>query len=93
MATISATAIHQADELRALLRAGTLPPLGLVGVGKGSRLRFELAVRVTLNDLARFAASALAGRDVAADRWQQLGEDLDRLHGMAVTALGSRGRA
>ena len=86
-------AIHAADELRALLRADALPCLGLIDVGKGARLPFESAVRVTLADLARFAAWEHAGRDVAAERWRQLGEDLDRLYRLAVAACGSRVRA
>jgi hypothetical protein len=56
-------------------------------VGKGSRLSFELAVRVTLADLTRFTHSAAAGHGVEASRWHQLGEDLERLHRIAVTAL------
>ena len=90
---ISADATNQAGELRALLRAGALPRLGLVDVGKGSRLAFELAVRVTLTDLARFTALARAGHVVAADRWHQVGDDLDRLHRMAVAARMARVRA
>ncbi len=91
--TISPEAARAAEELRALLRAGGLPRLGAVDVGKGSRLPFESAVRVTLADLARFAAWEHAGRDVAAARWRQLGEDLARLHRMAVAAHGGRFRA
>jgi hypothetical protein len=84
-ATIPSAAIHAADDLRVLLRAGALPRLGLVEVGMGSRLSFELAVSVTLADLVRFAAWEDAGCEVAADRWHQLGDDLERLHRMSVT--------
>ena len=90
---ISADATNQADELRALLRAGVRPRLGLVDVGKGSRLAFELAVRVMLTDLARFTALARGGHVVEADRWHQVGDDLDRLHRMAVAARAGRVRA
>jgi hypothetical protein len=83
---ISSTAARAADELRALLRDDALPRLGLVDVGKGSRLTFELAVRVTLTDLARLTARANTGHEVVADRWHQLGEDLERLHRMALAA-------
>ena len=89
MAAISAQAIHQADELRALLRDEALPNLGIVDVGKGSRLTFALAVAVTLADLTRLTLLADTGHPVGPDRWRQLGEDLERLHRMAITALGS----
>jgi len=81
-------AANAADELRALLRSGDLPRLGLVDVGMGSRLTFELAVRVTLTDLARLTALAHDGHTVEADRWHQLAADLKRLHRMAVQARG-----
>ena len=90
---ISPDVVRAAQELRALLREGGLPRLGLVDVGKGARLSFESAVRVTLGDLARFAAWEDAGREVEAERWRQLAEDLARLHGMAVTAPERRVRA
>jgi hypothetical protein len=86
---ISPAAVRAAEELRALLFEGRLPDLGAVDVGKGSRLPFESAVRVTLADLARFTAREATGRDVEAERWHQLGEDLKRLHRMAVEAYGS----
>ena len=60
-------ATRAADELRTLLRDGALPHLGLVDVGLGARLPFEMAVRVTLNDLARLTALADGGVDTA--RW------------------------
>jgi hypothetical protein len=85
---IPAEAIHAADELRALLRDGILPQLGFVDVGQGARLTFESAVRVTLADLTRFTAWEEAGRAVEVERWYQLGEDLMRLHRMAITARG-----
>jgi hypothetical protein len=75
--------LHRADELRALLRDGALPSLGIVDVGMGSRLSFELAVRITLADLARLTHLTVAGHAVAADRWKQLSEDIERLHRMA----------
>ena len=82
-------AAHAADELRALLRDGALPRLGMVDVGMGARLSFESAVRVTLTDLAHLTARHDAGHDVGAARWHQLGKDLERLHRMAVAARGS----
>jgi hypothetical protein len=85
---ISSTATHAADELRALLRDGALPRLGLVDVGQGSRLTFDLAVTATLGDQARLTSRAATGHEVAAERWHQLGEDLERLHRMAVSARG-----
>jgi len=89
MATLSATATVRAGELRALLRAGALPRLGLVDVGLGSRLSFELTVRATLNDLARLAARADAGSAVGPYRRRLLCADLERLHRLAVTARSS----
>ena len=86
---IPSDATQAADELRALLRDGALPPLGLVDVGLGARLPFEMAVRVTLNDLARLTARADDGRWFDADRWDQIFDDLVRLHRMAITAPGS----
>jgi hypothetical protein len=82
---ITPEAARAAEELRARLLEDRLPRLGAVDVGKGSRLPFESAVRVILADLARFTAWERAGQDVDADRWHQLGEDLERLHRMAVT--------
>lgn len=78
--------LHWADELQALLRDGALPSLGLVDVGMGSRLAFELAVRITLADLARLTHRMDSGQAVGADRWQQLHEDIERLHRMAFAA-------
>ena len=75
--------LHWADELRALLRDDALPSIGIVDVGMGSRLTFELAVRITLADLARLTHLKDAGHAVAASRWQQLAEDIERLHRMA----------
>jgi hypothetical protein len=77
--------MRQADELRALLRDDALPRLGFVDVGKGSRLTFELAVRSTLADLTRLTQMMDAGHVVGADRWRQLGGDIERLHGMAIS--------
>jgi hypothetical protein len=85
-------AIRAAGDFRALLRAGVLPRLGLTDVGSGSRLVFELAVRATLNELARFAALARGGHVVAAKRWRLLGEDLLRLHRIAAGACESQVR-
>ena len=85
---LSASAIHAADELRALRRDAALPSLGLVDVGMGSRLSFDLAVAVTLADLHRFIAWDRAGRPVGHRRWRQLNSDLERLHRMAVAAPG-----
>lgn len=90
---ISPEAMRAAAELRALLRAGALPRLGLVDVGMGARLSFESAVRVTLADLARFTARHDAGHDVSAARWCQLDEDLERLHRMTTAAHGTGVRA
>jgi hypothetical protein len=78
--------LRRADELQALLRDGALPSLGLVDVGMGSRLAFELAVRVTLADLARLTHLTEAGHAVRADRWTQLRVDIERLHRMAFAA-------
>ena len=91
-APIPPEAVRAADELRALLRSGALPRLGLVDVGGGSRLAFELAVRATLNDLDRLTARARGGQVVEARRWRLLGDDLLRLHGMAAQARASRSR-
>ena len=93
MATIPSRPTDAAVALRALLRAGALPRLGLVDVGGGSRLSFELAVRATLTDLDHVMARAQGDPTVEADRLQQLCEDLDRLHRMAVAARGSGFRA
>ena len=90
---LSPEAARAAEGLRALLHRGGLPRLGAVDVGKGSRLSFESAVRVTLADLARFTTWERAGRAVDADRWRQLVEDLARLHRMAATAPARRVRA
>ena len=92
VATLSRLATRQADELRALLQAGALPRLGLVDVGMGSRLAFELAVRSTLYDLARLAARADAGHPVDARRWHRLGEDVERLHRLTIAARASWSR-
>jgi hypothetical protein len=89
---LASKAIHAANELRALLHDEALPRLGLVDVGKGSRLTFELAVGVTLTDLDRLTARVNAGQVVHAGRWHQLGEDLERLYRMVVTARRSWGR-
>ena len=75
--------LHWADELRALLRDGALPSLGIVDVGMGSRLTFEFAVRITLADLERLTHLMDGGHAVAMDRWQQVSEDIERLHRMA----------
>jgi hypothetical protein len=75
-----------ADDLRALLRDEALPRLGLVDVGGGSRLAFELAVGATLAELDRLAAWERAGRPVDPGRWRQIGSDLVRLHRMATSA-------
>ena len=91
-APIPPAAVRAADELRALLRSGALPPLGLVDVGGGSRLAFELAIRATLNDLDRLTARARGGQVIEAHRWRLLGDDLLRLHGMAAQARASRSR-
>jgi hypothetical protein len=88
-----ARATRAANELSALLRAGALPRLGLVDVGQGSRLTFELAVGVTLTDLDRLTTRVNAGHVVDAGRWHQLGEDLERLYRMAITARESWGPA
>jgi hypothetical protein len=77
---IPTDAMHAADELAGRLREGALPRLGFVDVGKGSRLQFEPAVRLTLGDLARFTRWERTGRAVPAERWDQLGADLTRLH-------------
>ena len=90
---IPAEAVHAADELAGLLHDGRLPWLGLVDVGKGSRLAFELAVRATLADLHRFTTWKHTGHAVAAERWRQLGDDLMRLHRMALTSPSARSRA
>jgi hypothetical protein len=45
-----------------------------------------MAVRVTLNDLARLTALADDSHWVEADRWDQIGEDLLRLRRMAIAA-------
>ena len=82
---LKSRALHWADELRALLRDGALPRLGIVDVGMGSRLTFELAVRLTLADLARLTHLTDAGHAVETDRWKQLTEDIERLHRMAFT--------
>jgi hypothetical protein len=70
--------------LQTLLRDDRLPHLGLVDVGKGSRLSFELAVRVTLADLARLGGLPKNDDRIKADRWRRACEDLERLHRMAV---------
>jgi hypothetical protein len=90
--TVPPEAIRAADGLRTRLRDGALPCVGLVDVGKGSRLSFELAVRVTLSDLVRFTTWGEAGHEVGPDRWQQLGEDLKRLYRTAVMAGSLRTR-
>ena len=77
-------AIRAADELRTLRRDEALPRLGLVDLGEGSRLTFQLAVGVVLSDLARFTAWERAGRRVEPRRWQRLSADLVRLHWIAV---------
>jgi hypothetical protein len=89
---LSLEAVRVVEVLRALLLKSRLPQLGIVDVGMGSRLSFESAVRVTLADLARFTAWEHVGRDVDADRWCQLSEDLVRLHRMAVGAPDCRVR-
>ena len=63
-APIPPEGVRAADELRALLRSGALPRLGLVDVGGGSRLAFELAIRATLNDLDRLTARERGGQVV-----------------------------
>jgi hypothetical protein len=77
-------ATRAANELRALLRDDALPNRGLVEVGAGSILAFELAVRATLTNLDFLAARANACHPVDEDRRRQLEEDLTRLHSMAV---------
>jgi hypothetical protein len=79
-------AIRAANDLRALLRDDVLPHLGLVAVGQGSLLAFELAVRATLNDLARIDARVDSGHRVDAGRRRRLEEDLARLHSMVLAA-------
>ena len=80
---ITSKALRRAHAPRARLRDGTRPSLGIVHVGNGSRLTFELVVRIALADLTRFTRATDTGREVEADRWQQLSEDLGRLHRMA----------
>ena len=83
---IPAEAIEAATRLEGLLRDEALPRLGPVDVGGGARLSFESAVRATLADLHRFTGWERAGRAVPTERWRQLGDDLVRLHRMAVRA-------
>jgi hypothetical protein len=78
--------VHAADDLWTLQRDEALPRLGLVDVGGGARLAFDLAVGLTLADLARFKAWERTGRRVEPERWSQLGADLLRLHRMATSA-------
>jgi len=80
---LSRVAAEHARELRALLASGTLGRIGAVDLGGGVSLRLDHAVRITLGDLDDLAAQALAGLDVDADRWQQLGEDVAYLHRLA----------
>ena len=85
---ISCRAIQQCNELWTYLREDRLPVLGFVDVGKGSRLAFELAVRLTLTELARLTALMNAGGHVDPERWQLICADLDRLHAMATSSQG-----
>src|SRR5215212_9252813 len=84
----AARTLDRADELLALLRADDLPDLGLVAIGQGSRLPLEMAVRVTLTELARLERLSAAGCETDPARWQQLGEDVERLHHLLGTAPG-----
>jgi hypothetical protein len=89
----SSRAIRAADELQAMLREGTLPRLGLVDVGMGARLPLEMAVRVTLADLARTAARVDPNQEREVTRWEQLLADLERLHHMATAGKDTTGHA
>jgi hypothetical protein len=80
---ISERAAEHARELRALLADGTLRRIGAVDLGGGVKLRLDHAVRIVLGDLDDVVVQAQAGREVDADRWEQLGEDLAYLHGLA----------
>ena len=80
---LSEMAAEHARELRALLADRTLGRIGAVDLGGGVRLRLDHAVRIVLGDLDDLTAQAQAGRDVDADRWDQLGEDLAYLHRLA----------
>ena len=88
---LSLRAVHTADQLRALRRDGALPPLGVVDVGPGARLGFELAVNTTLSDLDRLVGLARDGRAIDLQRLYRVEEDFARLHRMAVAANGWRG--
>ena len=80
---LSERAAEHARELRALLADGTLGRIGAVDLGGGVRLRLDHAVRIVLGDLDDLATQVQAGRDVDADRWEQLGEDLAYLNRLA----------
>ena len=80
---LSEMAAEHARWLRALLADGTLGRIGAVDLGGGVRLRLDHAVRIVLDDLDKLAAQVQAGRDVDADRWEQLGEDLAYLRRLA----------
>ena len=89
----SSRAICAADELQAMLREGTLPRPRLVDVGMGARLPLEMAVRVTLADLARTAARVDPNQEREVTRWEQLLADPERLHHMATAGKDTTGHA
>ena len=80
---LSERAAEHARELRALLADGTLGRTGAVDLGGGVRMRLDHAVRIVLDDLDDLTAQVRAGRDIDADRWEQLDEDLAYLHRLA----------
>jgi hypothetical protein len=86
---IATRALDRADELLALLQTDTVPDLGIVDVGQGSRLPIEMAVRVTLTDLARLERLSAAGCETDPARWRQLAGDVEHLHRLIGAALRS----
>jgi hypothetical protein len=86
------TTWQKTAELDMLLRAELLSDLGLVDVGGGSHLGFELAVRFTLSELARLAALENDGCRTDPSRWDQLKDDVERLHRLATMTARDRTR-
>ena len=64
---------------------GTLERIGVVELSDGVRLRLDHAVRIVLDDLDEQARD---NREVDADRWRRLDEDLAYLHRLAQDMHG-----
>jgi hypothetical protein len=76
---------HRAEELRVMLGDGTLTRVSSVDLGNGMTMPLEHAVKIALSDLDDLTQAASDGLAVDGRRWQQLGDDLNRLYRLATS--------